>query len=90
MACGEIIFQKKIQILEFVFYFYFFTFIFLMLLLLHKTLKGSRNIQGVALIRAVLFIVCFWILQTVPDSANTVADSATSPIFGEFLIGAVF
>ena len=27
-----------------------------MLLLLHKTLKGSRNIQGFALIRAVLFI----------------------------------
>ena len=26
-----------------------------MLLLLHKTLKGSRNIQGFALIRAVLF-----------------------------------
>ena len=27
-----------------------------MLLLLHKTLKGSRNIQGFALIRAVLFL----------------------------------
>ena len=26
-----------------------------MLLLLHKTLKGSRNIQGFTLIRAVLF-----------------------------------
>ena len=26
-----------------------------MLLLLHKTLKSSRNIQGFALIRAVLF-----------------------------------
>ena len=33
--------------------FYFNTFNFLMLLLLHKTLKGSRNIQGFALIRAV-------------------------------------
>ena len=28
-----------------------------MLLLLHKTLKGSRNIQGFALIRAVLFSI---------------------------------
>ena len=35
--------------------FYFITFNFLMLLLLHKTLIGSRNIQGFALIRAVLF-----------------------------------
>ena len=30
-----------------------------MLLLLHKTLKGSRNIQGFALIRAVLFYYSF-------------------------------
>ena len=29
-----------------------------MLLLRHKTLKGSRNIQGFALIRAVLLFVC--------------------------------
>ena len=28
-----------------------------MLLLLHNTLKGSRNIQGFALVRAVLFIL---------------------------------
>ena len=28
-----------------------------MLLLLHKTLKGSRNIQGFALIRAVLLFI---------------------------------
>ena len=28
-----------------------------MLLLLHKTLKGSRNIQGITLIRAVLLFV---------------------------------
>ena len=34
---------------------FFLTFNFLMLLLLHKTLKGSRNIQGFALIRVVLF-----------------------------------
>ena len=32
-----------------------------MLLLLHKTLKGGRNIQGFALIRAVLY--SFYILQ---------------------------
>ena len=30
-----------------------------MLLLLHKTLKGSRNIQGFALIRVVLFTLEF-------------------------------
>ena len=32
-----------------------------MLLLLHKTLKGSRNIQGFALIRAVLFIFVYYL-----------------------------
>ena len=35
-----------------------------MLLLLHKTLKCSRNIQGFALIRAVLFL-----FKTVPHAA---------------------
>ena len=45
-------FKKKIF-----FSFYFITFNFLMLLLLHKPLKGSRNIQGFALIRAVLFLL---------------------------------
>ena len=40
------IFRKKIS-------FCFITFNFLMLLLLHKTLKGSRNFQGFALIRSV-------------------------------------
>ena len=53
-------FHKKFQILEEKkFSFYFITFNFLMLLLLHKTLKGSRNIQGFALIRAVLLIPCY-------------------------------
>ena len=47
------IFIKKFQIKKKI-SFYFITFNFLMLLLLHKTLKGSRNIQGFALIRAVL------------------------------------
>ena len=42
-------FKKKIS-------FCYITFNFLMLLLLHKTLKGSRNIQGFALIRVVLLI----------------------------------
>ena len=41
-------FRKKIFIL------FFLTSNFLMLLLLHKTLKGSRNNQGFALIRVVL------------------------------------
>ena len=47
-------FHKKFQILEKKFHFILLHLIFLMLLLLHKTLKGSRNIQGFALIRAVL------------------------------------
>ena len=55
MACGGMIFIKKVQILENKFFNFFDTFNFLMLLLLHKTLKGSRNIQGFALVRAVLF-----------------------------------
>ena len=49
-------FHKKFQIKK-KFHFVFITFIFLMLLLLHKTLKGSRNIQGFALIRAVLYFL---------------------------------
>ena len=38
-----------------------------MLSLLHKTLKGNRNIQGFALIRAVLYHVLMskYVLQTV-------------------------
>ena len=36
-----------------------------MLLLLHKTLKDSRNIQGFALIRAVLLILCFTLNTTI-------------------------
>ena len=48
-------FHKKFQVLEFFFAFYFVTFNFLILLLLHETLNGSWNIQGFALIRAVLF-----------------------------------
>ena len=47
------IFIKKIQIKKKIILFYYIQL--LMLLLLHKTLKGSRNIQGLALIRAVLF-----------------------------------
>ena len=46
-------FHKNIQIKKNSFY--FLTFIFLIILLLHKTLKGSRNIQGSALVRAVMF-----------------------------------
>ena len=42
--------KKKIQ-------FFFNTFNFQMLLLLHKTLKGSREIQGFDLIRAVLLFL---------------------------------
>ena len=37
--------------------FYIITLNFLMLFLLHKILKGSRNIQGFALIREVLFLL---------------------------------
>ena len=48
------IFIKNFQILEKKISFCFITIIFLMLLLHHKTLKGSRNLQGFALIRAVL------------------------------------
>ena len=54
MACGVMIFIKKINLKKNVSY-YFISFIFLVLLLLHKTLKGSQNIQGFELIRAVLF-----------------------------------
>ena len=54
MACGGMIFIKNFQILEKKNSIYFITFNFLMLLLLRETLKGSRNIQGFALIRAVL------------------------------------
>ena len=38
---------------------------------------------------AFLFVF-FWIPQTVLDSANTVADSTISPIFGAILNGKVF
>ena len=34
-----------------------------MFLLLHKTLKGSRNIQGFALIRAVLYVFVLKIIS---------------------------
>ena len=35
-------------------------------------------------------IVCLWTPQAVFDSANTVADSANSSIFGAILSGTVF
>ena len=58
MACGGMIFaEKNSNFRKKNFIFIFLTFNFLMLLLLHETLKGSRNIQGFALIRAVLFVV---------------------------------
>ena len=56
MACGRMILKKHFKLKKKL-SFYFITFNFLMLLLLHKTLKGSRKIQGFALIRAVLFIL---------------------------------
>ena len=52
-------FHKKFQISRKIFFLNFITFNFLMLLLLHKTLIGSRNIQGFVLIQAVLFIFSF-------------------------------
>ena len=61
------IFIKKFQILEEKVSFCFITLNFVMLLLLHKTFKGSRNIQGFVLIRAALFklkmfsAVKFWL-----------------------------
>ena len=56
MACGVDDFYKKVQVLEKKISFYFNKFNFLTYLLLQKTLKGSRNIQGFALIRAVLLL----------------------------------
>ena len=41
-----------------------------MLLLLHKTLKGSRNIQGFALIRAVLFLLFHNMAQEKQSESN--------------------
>ena len=56
MACGGMSFTKN-QILEKkIFISFFLTFNFLMILLLHKNLKDSRNIQGLALIRVVLLV----------------------------------
>ena len=49
MACGRMIFTKKSQIEKKC------RFIFLYFITATKTLKGSRNIQGFILIRALLF-----------------------------------
>ena len=68
-------FHKKFQILEKKkFSFYFITINFLMLLLHHKTLKGSRNIQGFALIRAVLFDLFFITFAIAKGYCNRVLD----------------
>ena len=58
MACGGTIFINNFQILEKKLFFSFITIIFLFLLH-HKTLKGSRNIQGFDLIRAVLLNLAY-------------------------------
>ena len=58
-----------------------------------KYLNMFQNVSGFPLQDLKEFwclIFCLWIPQTVLDSANTVADSASSPIFGAILIRTVF
>ena len=84
MACEGMIFIKKFQILEKKNSFYFTTFNFLMLLLLHKTLKGSRNIQGFALIPAVLLYIKIWRCAWL-HACRLICYAAISVIKNEFL-----
>ena len=51
------------------------------------TICGFRN-SSMSLYTCL--IICLWTPQTVLDSANTVADSANSPIFGAILSGAIY
>ena len=68
-------FHKKFQILEFFFSFCFISFIFLNIIAARYTLKGSRSIQGFALIRAVLFYL-------EKNSKKTPANTKTRKIQG--------
>ena len=63
--------KKKFEILEFFYYIQYVNDIYVFTVL-QKTLKGSRNIQGFALIRAVLFFRYFFAIE---DQAVNYFDS---------------
>ena len=77
-------FHKNFQILEEKNSFCFISFNFLMLLLLRKPYKGSRNIQGFALIRAVLLTMNFKQKQICSFLLSS-GDSSSFPFAFSFL-----